>query len=154
MAKLLISDLDERYYLLNDITFLRGNGNIDHIVLGPNGFFVIETKSNAGKIICHGDLWTSGSRLLHRNPSRQAKDNATSVQKVITVLKEFQARGIWVEPIVAFANYDAKLETQNPATVTLMAHRVPDFIRNYKRYSTEFSTQELETIGKEILARC
>ena len=30
-------------------------GNIDHIILGSNGIFVIESKNYDGKIICNGD---------------------------------------------------------------------------------------------------
>lgn len=50
-----LKNLDDSYYIINDIR-LR-HGNIDHIVLGPNGIFVIETKNYDGEITCNGDIW-------------------------------------------------------------------------------------------------
>jgi hypothetical protein len=40
----ILSALDDNYVLINDAMFSDGYGNIDHIVLAPNGIFVIETK--------------------------------------------------------------------------------------------------------------
>ncbi|MFW6127647.1 MAG: nuclease-related domain-containing protein, partial [Halobacteriota archaeon] len=37
-----LSALDDSYYLINDVKFPKSYGNIDHVVLGPNGIFVIE----------------------------------------------------------------------------------------------------------------
>jgi hypothetical protein len=40
--------LSDDYYLLNDLYLRDGGGDIDHIVLGPNGVFVLETKNWSG----------------------------------------------------------------------------------------------------------
>jgi len=48
VANLLKSTLGDDYYLLNDVFFRDGFGDIDHIVLAPNGLFVIETKNWSG----------------------------------------------------------------------------------------------------------
>lgn len=45
-----LAALDDDYFLMNDIKFSDGYGNIDHVVLGPNGVFVIETKNYSGEI--------------------------------------------------------------------------------------------------------
>ncbi len=37
--------LDNSYVLINDVTLPYKKGNIDHILIGPNGIFAIETKS-------------------------------------------------------------------------------------------------------------
>ena len=39
-----LQQLDDSYYLLNDVVLHPKYGNIDHIVLGQNGIFIIETK--------------------------------------------------------------------------------------------------------------
>ena len=47
VAKLLARTLSDNYYLLNDLYLRDGGGDIDHVVLGPNGVFVLETKTGA-----------------------------------------------------------------------------------------------------------
>jgi hypothetical protein len=61
VTKILTSTLGDEYSLINDVTVPDGYGNIDHIVLGPNGVFVIETKNFAGRIACNGDERSSQS---------------------------------------------------------------------------------------------
>jgi hypothetical protein len=43
-----LQELDNSYYLLNDVVLYPKHGNIDHIVLGQNGIFAIETKNYKG----------------------------------------------------------------------------------------------------------
>ena len=52
-----LKELDDSYYLINDIILPNSYGNIDHILLGPNGIFVIESKHFEGEIRCNGDNW-------------------------------------------------------------------------------------------------
>jgi hypothetical protein len=70
VATLLSSTLSDDYYLLNDLYLQDGGGDIDHIVLGPNGIFVLETKNWKGSIFCNGDEWR---RTGKRNFSGQPK---------------------------------------------------------------------------------
>jgi hypothetical protein len=76
VAKLLTSSLSNDYYLINSISFANDHGDIDHIVLGPNGVFVIETKNWSGRITCQGDNWQRRNRRGNNafsSPSLQAK---------------------------------------------------------------------------------
>ena len=50
-----LQELSDEYFLLNDITLPQTRMNIDHLILGPNGIFVIEAKNYDGKIVCYGD---------------------------------------------------------------------------------------------------
>jgi len=52
-----LQNLNDDYYIINDVKLRGSQGNIDHIVLGPNGIFVIETKNYSGQIVCNGDKW-------------------------------------------------------------------------------------------------
>ena len=53
-----LQDLPDSYSLINDVKLPDGYGNIDHIVLGRNGIFIIETKNFEGEIRCEGDIET------------------------------------------------------------------------------------------------
>lgn len=52
-----LSLLGDPYRVIHGVVLHNMRGNIDHIVLGPNVIFVIETKNNNGLISCNGDLW-------------------------------------------------------------------------------------------------
>lgn len=53
VTQVLTSELNDDYYLVNDVVYINDRGNkenIDHVVLGPNGVFAIETKNYRGKV--------------------------------------------------------------------------------------------------------
>lgn len=158
VARILSSTLGGEYSLINDVSIHDGYGNIDHIVLGPNGIFVIETKNYAGKIICDGDNWSSQrngkfNRLMHYDlgsPSKQAKRNATRVKRVIESNAIFKSKNIWVNGVLVFANKNVQLQISNPTVPILRSSKLPNFILATEgRY--EFSPLELDLLGKEIL---
>ena len=51
----LLGRLSDDYFLVNDVTLPGLRGNIDHILIGPCGVVVIETKRIAGEIKCLGN---------------------------------------------------------------------------------------------------
>ncbi len=52
--------LGHGFYLLHDVP-LAGCGNVDHVVLGEKGFYVIEKKSHKGQVTAKGrDLLLNG----------------------------------------------------------------------------------------------
>lgn len=52
-----LKTLPKDYFIFNDVKFQGSRGNIDHIVIGPNGMFVVETKNYSGKWRIDGDQW-------------------------------------------------------------------------------------------------
>jgi hypothetical protein len=62
----LFNHLGDDFYLLNDVVLPGRSGNIDHIVVGPSGVHVIETKGDIG------DVDATADRLLVR---RYPKDD-------------------------------------------------------------------------------
>jgi len=162
VSKILSSTLSDEYYLINDIMISDGHGNIDHVVLGPNGIFVIETKNYGGRIACYGDEWTRQytskkpgrfSRFIHfelGSPSKQAKRNSMRIRRLIESSKTFKSRRIWVEGIVVFANQNADLKINNPTLPILKIEELPSFIVT-RESNIQFTLQEIELMGKEIL---
>src|SRR5205085_377423 len=45
VGRALASDLPQDYVLINGLKLPRGAGDIDHLVVGPSGLFVLETKT-------------------------------------------------------------------------------------------------------------
>jgi len=161
-----LQKLSDDYYLINDVMLPGSYGNIDHIILGPNGIFVIESKNYDGKIICNGDEWhrhyEGGLTISVRgrpywklgkdydigSPSKQVKRKAIKLKQFIQ--KTFK-KTIWVEGIVVFTNPNAKLELNNPTVPVLKVEEVYNFIKN-KKSGIKFSSKELESMGKLILS--
>jgi NADPH-dependent 7-cyano-7-deazaguanine reductase QueF len=58
--------------------------------------------------------------------------------------------GIWVEGIVVLTNKHATLKVNNPTVTILKLPQLPNYLTTY-RNSKNFSSEQLEVIGKEIV---
>ncbi len=155
-----LSILDDTYFLINDIKLPDNYGNVDHIVLGKNGIFVIETKNYSGQIVCNGDDWIKHyeGNFLDSNrdyntssPSKQVKRNAVKIKQIIETSKILRkSLNIWVEGIVVFTNSNIELQLTDNTVPILKIDELSNYIKN-KKSKTNFSPQELDSIGKMIL---
>lgn len=151
VVKLLTDKLNDDYYILNDLYLLNGGGDIDHIILGHNGVFVLETKNWSGRISCNGDQWQrTGKRNFSGSPSRQVKRNVAKIKQIIDNSQNLRSLGIWVEGIVVLTNNHATLHLNNPTVSILKLPQVPSHIVAF-RSSRSLSREQLEVIGKEII---
>ena len=151
VANLLTHTLNDDYYLLNDLYLRGGGGDFDHIVLGPNGVFVLETKNWNGTISCNGDEWQrSGKRNFSSSPSRQVKRNAARIQQIINNNPSLRALGTFVEGIVVLTNNHANLHVNNPALTILKLLQLPNYLTTH-RNPHSLTHEQLEAISKEIV---
>jgi hypothetical protein len=59
----LLEALPESYSVLHDLMIPRSTANIDHVVIGPTGIFVVETKNYEGSVsIRDGEAWVGNRR--------------------------------------------------------------------------------------------
>jgi hypothetical protein len=151
VAKLLTDKLNDDYYILNDFYLHNGGGDIDNIILGPNGVFVLEIKNWSGSIYCRGDEWQRvGKRNFSGSPSRQVKRNAAKIKQIIDHSQNLRSLGIRVQGIVVLTNNHATLQLKNPTVPVLKLPQVPNHITAF-RSSRSLSCEQLEAIGKEII---
>jgi hypothetical protein len=151
VTKLLSSGLGDDYVLLNDLYLRNGAGDIDHIVLGPSGIFVLETKNWSGEITCRGDEWErTGRSNFKASPSLQVKRNAAKIRRIIDSSSVLKLPGVWVEGILVFTNNHSTLHLNNPTVPVLKLPQLVNYITS-QRSSSVITPQQLETIGKEIL---
>ena len=151
VAKLLSSNLSDDYLLINDLYLHNGGGDMDHVVLAPNGIFVLETKNWSGDICCDGDEWhRAGKRSFKGSPSLQVKRNTAKIKHIIDSSQAFGSLDVWVEGIVVFSNNHAVLHLNKPTVLTLKLPQLPSHITTY-RSQNNFSRQQIEDMGKEIL---
>ena len=151
VATLLSSKLSNDYFLINDLYLHNGGGDIDHVVLGPSGVFVLETKNWRGDITCNGDDWQrAGGGKFKGSPSLQVKRNAAKIKGIISSSQAFRSLDIWVEGIVVFTNNHATLHLSNPTVLIIRLPQLPNHI-TASRSPNNFSREQIEAIGKEIL---
>jgi len=82
---------------------IRGNGyDIDHVLVGPGGVFVIETKYRKGSGLItfrNGQGMFVGERRRWNNAIKQAKSGACEVARII---EQCCDKSPWVWPLVVF----------------------------------------------------
>jgi len=129
-----LQNLDSSFKVVNDIVLPGDRQNIDHIVVGSIGTFVIETKNHNGIIKCNDDDW-SREKVGRRgtvydagigNPSKQAKRNAVMLKKWL------ESENIdvgFIHAIVVFTNEDVELNLVRP---TVKVVHVDDLLGVFK----------------------
>lgn len=95
----ILKELPEDYSVLNDLQ--RVAGDIDHIVVGPTGLFVIETKAHGGKITVDGETLLVNGHPAEKDFINQVWRNAFFIRDLV---KNVHGLEIKVQPIVVFSN--------------------------------------------------
>lgn len=91
----------------------------DHVVAGPSGIFVIETKHWRGKVsIRDGRIWSNGS-APDRDPIDQVKQAAVAIRTLLR--EEAGAADLDVQPVLCFAGSELTPSVQGVAGVRVCA---------------------------------
>jgi hypothetical protein len=133
---------------MNGVYLKSGGGDIDHIVLGPTGIYVLETKNWSGKIICNNTQWQRPGKKIQNNPSIQAKNNTQKIKRILDSSLLFRGHDIWVEGLIVFTNTHANLSISNPVVPVLRIQQLPDYIRNQK--NNRLTKEQIQQIIKQI----
>ncbi|WP_136081600.1 nuclease-related domain-containing protein [Pontiella desulfatans] len=75
--------LNAEYTVFNGLRFGGGKQNFDHIIVGPAGVFVVETKNWKGSVEFHDGKLYAGGREPSRPPLRQVKAAAAELVSFI-----------------------------------------------------------------------
>lgn len=119
VARLLAESLDNTHYLFNDLLLRNGfrAAQIDHLVIGPQGVFVIETKNWRGCIEGNGQdaIWTQHKRegeapVRLKSPVAQVQRQAGVIAQILRGAKNPPAAVI---PVVAFAMGSTELRVDS-----------------------------------------
>ncbi len=150
-----LQKLDNEFCLLDDVLLYPGGGNIDHIVLGHNGIFVIETKNYNGVVRCFGDTWYLASHPKAKGMkidsiSVQVKNNAKMLYRFLrsNVVGNFVNR-LFIKPILVFTNGSMEMDTRNPTVIITRPKMLRKLISNLDT-GLYFSKWELEKMAKAI----
>jgi hypothetical protein len=152
-----ISDkLSHDYSIFNDVLLKDGkrSGNVDHVIVGPTGIFVIETKNNEGTVTFDGYNW-KGS--IGGNPSGQAVSNMFRVKDILRDCEVFTIKDLYVNAVVLFTNSKINLKVSNDPKwcKVLQIRKLTDpHLSDYiKSEPIRFSDKEIASIEQSLEAR-
>ena len=149
-----LSKLDKsKYLIINDLMIPNGRGNgtsqIDHVVVGPGGIAVIETKNWAGRIFGKGyeRQWTVvlGRRKYRKeNPILQNKGHIAALQRIL-------GSDVPMHNIVSFGDRAADLRISDVRDADLVHPRnLVQFIRGIGVW--RLSAEQCHAIHQQLLA--
>lgn len=101
-----LSFLPAPYSVFNDFQFDESDPSFDHVVVGPAGVFVIETKNWSGDISFENGQVLYNGNAPNRPPIRQVKE---AVAALLDHLSEARCPEVPVQPVLCFVNN--RLET-------------------------------------------
>ncbi len=138
----LLASLPRGFHVFHDFR-CPGAGSIDHVVIGPTGVFVIETKCWAGKVTCEqGKIYVNGN-----SPSRPPLVQARASAYVLTGFLSDRVEGAPAcVPVVCFASdtFSPALLTQEEAVICNASALLSLIVA----YACHLSADELERIVK------
>lgn len=149
---LTLQELDDSYYLLSSVVLPGRKRDIDHVVLGTKGVFVLESKNYSGKVVCDGDNWYRMKRRASTEAaadslSKQVKRNASDLRNLIRQETRFN---LHVNPILVFVNPSVELELNNPTVPVVRLGELNSFFEKAEP-SPHLTKRQLEDLSESIL---
>jgi membrane protein DedA with SNARE-associated domain len=140
--------LGREYLVLNarHVRAKKSTQEFDHIVIGPNGVFHIETKYWAGSV-----RFTKAGMERSRNGT--SEDPTNQLYRHEYVLKELLRPLTFKAPmtgVICFAHPDCQIEGSSPAFHVLKLDQLLHWIKTY-RSSVKLNQKQIQDIKKIIL---
>ena len=141
--------LDGNWHLFRNVELPGHNkGDLDSVLVGPSGVWVLEIKTFTGEYRNIGEHWEylNGNRwkLVKKSPSRQAQNNAVRLSNFLKADSIQQ----WINPAVIWANPDSPLSIENPLTAVWSLDRLSDELGNIWRDESVSETTRNQIVEK------
>ena len=154
-----LSLLSDEWNLINNFKIPYKNCDIDHLLVGPKGIFLLETKNYHGKIECVGDSWNytktgrnGGVYKGHiNNPSKQLKRNVWELRSYLEKKISSPSTGkfpYWIQGILVFTNIHTELKLQGETVVVLKTRQLISYLQKF--HSEPLTNRDIEIIMKEL----
>ncbi len=113
----------------NDLVLPGRRGNVDHVLVGPCGVVVIETKQLAGHIRCYGDEWKVNGRR-RGSISQQVNSGACAVRYFLAE-RHPDVAPRWVEAVVVFTHPLCRLEVNRARVAVVRYSELLGLVRTF-----------------------
>jgi hypothetical protein len=153
-VQMIIQALDGNWSLFRNVTLPgRSKGDLDIVLVGPPGVWVLEVKNLRGDYRNIGETWEyqqgKNWKSASANPGRQAKKNAGHLAEFLRA----DHLDTWVNPAVIWANEASPLFVENPSTAVWLFNRVPDELGNIWQQE-KLSEEERKKIAEKLNKLC
>ncbi len=126
VAGVLVELEAEGFRVLHDLD--TGRGNADHVLVGPTGVFVIETKDWGGRFYRRG-----GRLMFNDKPADQVVGQVTATALAIRERLEGAGIDVWVQAVIASTRAKVSTGLMRIGHVTIAdAERLPELVRAAK----------------------
>ena len=154
-----LSLLSDEWNLINNFKMPHKKCDIDHLLIGPKGIFLLETKNYHGKIECDGDYWnytkTGRNGGIYKghinNPSKQLKRNVWELRKYLEKKMIDVEKGkfpYWIQGILVFTNIHNELNLQGETVVILKTRQLISYLQQF--HNEPLSKKEIGSIMKVL----
>ena len=134
-----LNELPKDYFIFNDVKFPGSWGNLDHIIVGPNGVFVIETKNLSGFYVVEDSEWKYKKNIqlnpLKRSlsqPGKQVLANTKALKNFLD-LNGINVAGLEINSIVSLIKNNYKIKIRPNRYNIVNPSSIPEFIINIKK---------------------
>jgi hypothetical protein len=126
--------LPENYSVFCDLKFKNKNYNIDFLVVGPTGLFVIEVKSHRGNF---------SQKYISQKFINQTLKNTLAIHKYIGNLNNQE---IFINAVLVFSNSEAHVPTFRTDNYVTVVHKegLVKYIITRNKIGTDIKIHELE----------
>jgi len=140
-----LASLPEGYHAFHDLAF--DGFNIDHVVVGPGGIFLVETKSHREEVTAQGDTLLLGGKQPAKNFLNQAWSQAYQLR---ALLEKRTSREWKIKPILCFTRAFVKVREPVKGVEVLNKKYLASYL---SRQPQIFGTEEIETVSRIMRSR-
>jgi hypothetical protein len=131
VVQLIVQALDGNWHLFRNISLPgRNKGDLDLVLVGPPGVWVLEVKNFSGTYRNVGENWQYRNgkhwRNISKNLSRQAFNNALRLANFL----QADRLKVFVNTAIVWANPESPLYVENPSVAVWRYDRLPDELGN------------------------
>jgi hypothetical protein len=101
----LLDDLPEKFQYLENIN-LENRGDVDRVVIGPTGIWVLEVKNHKGEITYDGRQLLKDGFPMEKDPIKQVWAEVGSVRKLLDRLTRYCFQ---VQPVIVYCSTYSKV---------------------------------------------
>lgn len=133
----LVDHLNGKNIIVSDVLLDKDKGNIDQVIIGDHGVFVIETKNFRGSYVVDGDDWTritDKGTISMKSPSNQVKRNSFQLRNFFE--KKFvKLKDVYIHNIVVVSNSKIDLDQRREpeyCKIVISVEELSDIINDKK----------------------
>lgn len=144
-----LSSLPETYSVFHDLTHPSIRGNIDHLVVGPTGVFVLETKNWTGMVTLSGQgTLMIDSQHDHSSEGKAVLGRAVEMKKKIEALSNIDT---FVQAVMVFPKASVNITSDTHCALYVQRlDKLEDFLK--KPSPRPLSSTQVSTITRDLQA--